>query len=271
MFLKKISTIVLALLLLATLTSCGQPEPSPTPIPTIPPSPAPTAKPTPEPTYPVWADRDNVNVRFSPSEGAQLLATVPFSTKFEALGRATASDWTRIAWDTETGEAYVLTTNISQEKRAYSAIPDNLYIIGVINTDNANLRAGPTLDYPFAEPNGIKLKGLSKGNEFRILGFANQFARIQYSSDFICWAANGFRRDKVVRDIIDIVAWTTDNVNLREGPSAQSGRKTELKEGTKFHICGYENGYFKIVLAEPIGKIEGGWMDARFVSQTPPE
>ena len=258
--------MLIALLLLAALTGCGRsnPEPSPTPIPTI--TPAPTAAPTPEPAYAVWADRDNVNIRSGPSENSELLDTVPFGTRLEALGRA-SSDWTRISWISETGEAFVLTANIAPEQRQYWPLPDGVHLIGVINQSKVNARSGPTLNYPPAELNGQKLREIQQGTEFTVIGFTKNFVRVQHPDGIYCWLANGVKKDKKAIDVIDIIAFTTDDVNLREGPSAESGLATKLSTGTKLHICGYQDGFYKVNLDKPIGSIKSGWVSVDYVVQ----
>ncbi|RYM06697.1 hypothetical protein EWH99_02200 [Sporolactobacillus sp. THM7-7] len=186
---------------------------------------------------------DNLNVRTGPSTSNKRLTTLKKGTTVSVVG--TSGGWLQIKYNGETayvsGE-YVKKTGSSSsgsestEKELYKGT----------TTDNLNVRTGPSTSNKL-------LTTLKKGTTVSVVGTSGGWLQIKYngstayvSGDYVKKSGNGVTGGSESTEKELYQGTTTDNLNVRTGPSTSNKRLTTLKKGTTVSVVGTSGGWLQI-------------------------
>ena len=134
--------------------------------------------------------------------------------------------------------------------RAVTTLDKAGVVTGVASNDYLNVRSS-------ANTNSSIIGKLSNGESVVIIGKDNEWYKIE------CNGKTGYIYEKYVRVTGDITyKKTTDNLNMRWGPSTSNGIITKIPKGTTIKVISTSNGWDKVYYSGEIGFCSNSYLVA---------
>ena len=186
---------------------------------------------------------ESVRLREEPSLDSAVVANVPNGSLLEVLAGPVQGDghaWYRVAYDGETG--YMAGEFLAPYDGSGGQAGDTAVVV-----DRVNLRTGPGTGYaviaPLAIGEAVTLTGSSEGGFYPVdWGGTDGWVYGAFLT------LGGASADYALSEVVDGAnGWTTDNLNLRDGPSGNADVIDVIPAGSKLTVWGDAgNGYREV-------------------------
>ena len=233
-----------------------------------------------------------LNVRSGPGTSYNKIGSVNSGAKVTLVGKFSSSNWYKITYGS--GYGYVSGDYLKNISSSGGSGTGNTYIATGITTDNLNVRSGRGTSYS-------RLGVLAKGSSVKIIDSVSGWYKIIYGSGFGYISASYIKDYKPVSTTttttapttkpttttivptttppitgdgtvaFSATAKTTDNLNVRSGPSTSYSRLGTLSKGSAVTITGRlpDKSWYKINYGGKNGYVSGTYLTNIKEIQTP--
>ena len=187
-----------------------------------------------------YINASGVNVRSGPSTSDSILGRLNKNDKVEIISES--GSWSKINYKGST--AYVSSQYLSDKKVENDKDEEVKVENKWVTTDNLNVRSGPSTSYSI-------LGKLNKDDKVEVISESGSWSKISYKGS-TAYVSSQYLSDKKVEDDKDEEVkvenkWvTTDNLNVRSGPSTSYSILGKLNKDDKVEVISESGSWSKI-------------------------